>query len=79
MTLFRSKANTFFPPVDTWEYQTWEGEWEASSLVVEDRAAFVNESVACDLPHIYNAGGGVREVEDPSLLGGERGGNPAGG
>ena len=43
--MFRCKSNAFFPPPDQWEYQSWEGEWEASSLMVEEPAAFVDESV----------------------------------
>ena len=60
--MFRSKSNAFFPPPDQWEYQTWEGEWVASSLRVEEPAAFVHESVVCDL--IYTAGVGP----DSSIL-----------
>ena len=45
MTMFRCKSSAFFPPPDQWEYQTWEGDWVASSLRVEEPAAFVHESV----------------------------------
>ena len=43
--MFRSKSNAFFPPADNWEYQSWEGEWVASCLMVEEPAAFAHESV----------------------------------
>ena len=62
MTMFRCKSNAFFPPPHEWEYQNWEGEWAASSLMVEEPAAFIHEPVVyiyiyiCDL--IYTAGVG---------------------